>query len=164
MSSAKRRRISVTGALPGRKPGMRATRARSRSTFWLALLTTSAGISSSISRLQVDSVMGFFLQGKDCGTPCFQSAFHLFEIREGGRQGSAAKHNRSRNSSIEKVCARVNADWLEKKVSICARRRPQFAGACAAPIFVRERLDYMGRPLGVPMHLVALYCQRGEQR
>jgi hypothetical protein len=104
------------------------------------------------------------LQGKDCGTPCFQSAFHLFEVREGGRQGSAATRNRIRNSSIEKLRARVNAVWLEKKVSICERRRPQFAGAFAAPIFVRERLDYMGRRLGVPLRLVALYFQRGEQR
>src|SRR5277367_6206285 len=102
ISSAKRRRISVTGALPGRKPGIRATRAKSRSTFWLALLTTSAGISSSISRLQVVSVMGFFA-GDGLRNTLFQSAFHLFEIREGGRQGSAATRNRITDSSIKKL-------------------------------------------------------------
>ncbi len=53
MSSAKRRRIKGIGALPGRKPGMRATFAKSRATFSVAFCATSAGISISISRLQV---------------------------------------------------------------------------------------------------------------
>src|ERR1700678_2075249 len=57
MSAANWRRMIVTGALPGRKPGMRATRAMSRAAFSLALVTFAAGISSSISRLQVASVI-----------------------------------------------------------------------------------------------------------
>src|ERR1700733_422642 len=57
MSSANRRRTSVIGALPGRKPGMRAMRAISRATFSATLVTLSAGISSSISRLQVVSLV-----------------------------------------------------------------------------------------------------------
>src|SRR5277367_5080669 len=60
MSAANWRRMMVTGALPGRNPGIRATRAISRAAFSLALLTFAAGISSSISRLQVASVIGIF--------------------------------------------------------------------------------------------------------
>src|SRR5713226_5441318 len=57
MSSAKRRRIRETGALPGRKPGTRATRANSLATRSIALATSSAGISRSSSRRQVASAM-----------------------------------------------------------------------------------------------------------
>src|SRR6202166_2505429 len=57
MSSAKRRRISVTGAFPGRNPGTRATRANSLATRSSAFCTVSAGISSSSSRRQVASVI-----------------------------------------------------------------------------------------------------------
>src|SRR5271156_4786764 len=60
MSAANWRRMMVTGALPGRNPGIRATRAISRAAFSLALVTFAAGISSSISRLQVASVIGIF--------------------------------------------------------------------------------------------------------
>ncbi len=56
MSSANRRRISGTGALPGRKPGTRATRANSLAPrFPPPSVTSSAGISSSSSRRQVAS-------------------------------------------------------------------------------------------------------------
>src|SRR2546430_2541700 len=57
MSSAKRRRIRETGALPGRKPGTRATRANSLATRSIALVTSSAGISRSSSRRQLASAM-----------------------------------------------------------------------------------------------------------
>src|SRR6266853_1614468 len=57
ISSANLRRISVTGAFPGRNPGTRATRANSRATFSTAFRTSSAGISSSSSRRQVASVI-----------------------------------------------------------------------------------------------------------
>src|SRR5579862_9302316 len=57
ISSAKRRRISVAGALPGRNPGTRATRANSRATFSTAFWTVSAGTSRSSSRRQLASVM-----------------------------------------------------------------------------------------------------------
>src|SRR5260370_15105630 len=57
MSSAKRRRMRETGALPGRKPGTRATRANSLATRSIALVTSSAGISRSSSRRQVASAM-----------------------------------------------------------------------------------------------------------
>src|SRR6266849_4864398 len=65
MSSAKRRRMRETGALPGRKPGTRATRANSLATRSIALATSSAGISRSSSRRQVASAMQkSFLQGR----------------------------------------------------------------------------------------------------
>src|SRR5580704_18881271 len=96
MSSAKRRRISVTGALPGRNPGIRATRARSRSTFWLALLTTSAGISSSISRLQVVSVMDFFAGEGPRNTlfPICLSPVRNSRGRTAGKGGQKQQHQK----------------------------------------------------------------------
>src|SRR5579872_6046822 len=57
ISSANRRRISVAGALPGRKPGTRAMRANSRATFSTAFWTVSAGTSRSSSRRQLASAM-----------------------------------------------------------------------------------------------------------
>src|SRR5215469_13555231 len=91
MSPAKRRRTRVTGAFPGRKPGMRAIRAMSRATLSVAFCTFSAGISRSISRLQVASVIGTVLREEKWLATRFQSAFRLFGNRQGGTQERAAK-------------------------------------------------------------------------
>src|ERR1700723_2089188 len=108
MSSANRRRTSVIGALPGRKPGMRAMRAISRATFSATLLTFSAGISSSISRLQViSSVIWKSLSGAN--VPQASGFYPSFNYSESGKEECRNERQRSPQQKIEyreSVCAR----------------------------------------------------------
>src|ERR1022692_1350066 len=111
MSSAKRRRTNVMGALPGRNPGMRAMRAISRATLSVTFWTFSAGISSSISRLHVASVVSVIrILGKQTPTNLLSILSPIW-VPEGAQERVAHQQQTQtpqQKLSIENPFARVN--------------------------------------------------------
>src|ERR1700753_2739174 len=120
MSSATRLRISATGALPGRKPGTRASFENSLATLSIFLVTTSAGISRSSSRrqvaaaVQVDSAIVYeFLFDFECVQrvrsrfvmPGGDSLRYLYKVRVFASHLIYMAHHRL--SLVTTVCATV---------------------------------------------------------
>src|SRR3984957_10466744 len=109
MSAANWRRMIVTGALPGRNPGMRATRAMSRAAFSLAFDTFAAGISSSISRLQVAAAASVMEKLKSSRETTRKSISALclsglLEKERAGNRASSACPTQSNSIGKERGC------------------------------------------------------------
>ena len=119
MSSANRRRISVTGAFPGRNPGTRATRANSRATRSTAFCTVFGGDfqfqlapASRFTHRRVFAFAGCVVSmiGYDSRTARMFVLLLFAASRSGKRKRERTASGVQRNKSIgESICG-VNLD------------------------------------------------------